>query len=80
MCAVVRVAPFACCRAHVERLSKTTDGAYELSFPDRPPLVAGGVVLAVPAAVYFVWVVRGLQLGARRDWNDGARGAQLAAT
>jgi hypothetical protein len=35
--------------------------------------------LAVPAAVYFVWVVRGLQLGVRRDWNDGARGAQLAA-
>ena len=36
--------------------------------------------LAVPAAVYFVWVVRGLHLGARRDWNDGVRGAQLAAT
>jgi len=36
--------------------------------------------LAVPAAVYFLWVVRGLHLGVRRDWNDGVRGAQLAAT
>ena len=34
--------------------------------------------LAVPAAVYFVWVVRGLYLGARTDWNRGATGVRLA--
>jgi hypothetical protein len=34
--------------------------------------------LAVPAAVYFVWVVRGLHLGARSDWNRGATGVRLA--
>ena len=35
--------------------------------------------LAVPAAVYFLWVVRGLHQGVRRDWNDGVRGAQLVS-
>jgi len=35
--------------------------------------------LSVPAAVYFVWVVRGLHLGNRTDWNQGAEGARLAA-
>jgi len=34
--------------------------------------------LAVPAAVYFVWVVRGLCLGTRTDWNLGAQGVQTA--
>jgi hypothetical protein len=33
--------------------------------------------LAVPAAVYFVWVVRALHFGALRDWNNAATGAQL---
>jgi len=32
--------------------------------------------LAVPAAVYFVWVVRSLYLGAFTDWNRGATGAR----
>jgi hypothetical protein len=32
--------------------------------------------LAVPAAVYFVWVVRSLYLGTFRDWNPGVVGAQ----
>ena len=32
--------------------------------------------LSVPAAIYFVWVVRSLYLGAFRDWNEGATGAQ----
>ena len=32
--------------------------------------------LAVPAAVYFVWVVRSLHLGSFRDWNRGAVGVQ----
>jgi hypothetical protein len=30
--------------------------------------------LAVPAAVYFLWVVRSLYLGAVGDWNEGATG------
>ena len=34
--------------------------------------------LAVPAAVYFVWVVRGLYEGTRSDWNRGAHGVRLA--
>ena len=34
--------------------------------------------LSVPAAIYFVWVVRSLYLGAFRDWNRGSVGAQLA--
>jgi len=34
--------------------------------------------LAVPAAVYFVWVVRGLHEGKRSDWNRGAHGVRLA--
>jgi hypothetical protein len=33
--------------------------------------------LAVPAAVYFVWVVRGLHLGARTDWNRAADDVKL---
>lgn len=33
--------------------------------------------LAVPAAVYFLWVVRSLSLGALSDWNQGAAGARL---
>lgn len=28
--------------------------------------------LAVPAAIYFVWVVRALHLGTFADWNEGA--------
>jgi hypothetical protein len=32
--------------------------------------------LAVPAAIYFVWVVRALYLGAISDWNTGADGAR----
>ncbi len=32
--------------------------------------------LSVPAAVYFVWVVRELHLGALRDWNRGATGVR----
>lgn len=36
--------------------------------------------LAVPAAIYFVWVVRALHLGTFADWNEGAKGvrAQVA--
>ena len=34
--------------------------------------------LSVPAAVYFVWVVRGLHLGNRSDWNEGSQGVRLA--
>lgn len=34
--------------------------------------------LSVPAAVYFVWVVRSLYLGAFRDWNRAAAGVQPA--
>ena len=34
--------------------------------------------LSVPAAIYFVWVVRSLYLGSFRDWNRGSVGAQLA--
>ena len=32
--------------------------------------------LAVPAAIYFVWVVRSLSLGRFRDWNRGTVGVQ----
>lgn len=32
--------------------------------------------LAVPAAVYFLWVVRALHHGAFSDWNRGAAGVQ----
>ena len=35
--------------------------------------------LSVPAAVYFVWVVRGLSAGRRTDWTEGAEGVRLAA-
>jgi hypothetical protein len=35
--------------------------------------------LAVPAAVYFLWVVRGLHEGSRTDWNRGASGVRLVA-
>jgi hypothetical protein len=35
--------------------------------------------LSVPAAVYFVWVVRGLSAGQRTDWTEGAEGVRLAA-
>jgi len=35
--------------------------------------------LAVPAAVYFLWVVRGLYVGGRSDWNRGAVGVRLAS-
>lgn len=34
--------------------------------------------LAVPAAIYFVWVVRALHLGALTDWNEGAEGVRVA--
>jgi hypothetical protein len=34
--------------------------------------------LAVPAAVYFVWVVRGLNSRSRADWNIGAEGVRPA--
>jgi hypothetical protein len=34
--------------------------------------------LAVPAAVYFVWVVRMLHLGLMREWNGSAEGVRLA--
>jgi hypothetical protein len=34
--------------------------------------------LAVPAAVYFVWVVRGLNSRTRADWNIGAEGVRPA--
>lgn len=30
--------------------------------------------LAVPAALYFVWVVRMLAIGAMSEWNDGSTG------
>jgi len=33
--------------------------------------------LAVPAAIYFVWVVRNLSLRLSSDWNEGAEGARL---
>ena len=33
--------------------------------------------LAVPAAIYFVWVVRSLHFGALTDWNEGAMGVRL---
>lgn len=33
--------------------------------------------MAVPAAIYFVWVVRNLSLGTMTDWNLGAEGARL---
>jgi protoporphyrinogen/coproporphyrinogen III oxidase len=46
-----RVAPIVRCGARVERLRRTSEGSYELSFSARPPLVAGTVVLAVPAEV-----------------------------
>jgi hypothetical protein len=32
--------------------------------------------LAVPAAIYFVWVVRALHLGTFADWNEGAEGVR----
>jgi len=32
--------------------------------------------LAVPAAIYFVWVVRALHLGTFTDWNEGAEGVR----
>jgi hypothetical protein len=35
--------------------------------------------LSVPAAVYFVWVVRGLNSRTRTDWNIGAEGVRPAA-
>ena len=31
--------------------------------------------LAVPAAAYFLWVVRGLHAGTMRDWNEATTGA-----
>jgi hypothetical protein len=31
--------------------------------------------LAVPAAAYFLWVVRGLYAGTVRDWNEATTGA-----
>lgn len=34
--------------------------------------------LSVPAAVYFVWVVRGLNSRSRSDWNIGAQGVRPA--
>jgi hypothetical protein len=34
--------------------------------------------LSVPAAVYFVWVVRGLNSRSRLDWNIGAQGVRPA--
>ncbi len=37
-------------------------------------------VLAVPAGLYFLWVVRGLYIGSLRDWNSGeAADFRLAA-
>jgi hypothetical protein len=32
--------------------------------------------LAVPAAIYFVWVVRALYLGTITDWNESAAPVQ----
>ena len=32
--------------------------------------------LSVPAAIYFVWVVRALSGGALTDWNEGAEGVR----
>lgn len=35
--------------------------------------------LAVPAALYFVWVVRMLAIGAMSEWNDGSTGVNREA-
>lgn len=35
--------------------------------------------LAVPAAIYFVWVVRALYLGTLNDWNERPRAASAPA-
>ena len=35
--------------------------------------------LSVPAAIYFVWVVRSLYLGVLSDWNQAAEGVRLQA-
>jgi surface polysaccharide O-acyltransferase-like enzyme len=35
--------------------------------------------LAVPAAVYFLWVVRGLHVGTLRDWNGATTGVVTGA-
>ena len=52
----------------------TVYGASRRYDVDWPGLVIDW--LAVPAAVYFVWVVRSLYLGSFRDWNRGATGVQ----
>jgi len=35
--------------------------------------------LSVPAAIYFVWVVRSLSLGGLSDWNQASEGVRLQA-
>ena len=63
-----------CGLMHVFFAEYAATGVYDLEWP--------GVVidwLAVPAAIYFVWVVRALYRGRLTDWNESAGPLQPAA-
>ena len=61
-----------CGLMHVMFVVYATTGQYDVGWH-------GLVIdwLAVPAAIYFLWVVRSLSLGTLTDWNEGSTGARL---
>ncbi|HXX90568.1 MAG TPA: hypothetical protein VEI83_10140 [Acidimicrobiales bacterium] len=61
-----------CGLMHVTFVVYATTGQYDVGWH-------GLVIdwLAVPAAIYFLWVVRSLSLGTLTDWNEGSTGARL---
>lgn len=61
-----------CALMHAAWVVYQISGAYDMD--------AHGLIIdwfGVPAAFYFLWVVRGLQRGEMRDWNEAATGVTL---
>lgn len=60
---------FTCAAMHLAWVSYALTGRYDV---DGHGLVIDW--LSLPAALYFLWVVRSLYLGSLRDWNRSATG------
>jgi hypothetical protein len=60
---------FTCAAMHLAWVSYAMVGRYDV---DGHGLIIDW--LSVPAALYFLWVVRSLYLGSLRDWNRSATG------
>ena len=57
-----------CAAMHAVFAAYTLDGLYPLDIHTKVI-----DLLAVPAAIYFVWVVQALYRGTFRDWNEAGR-------